>query len=201
VTTRTTGTGRNQRAASLPGRRRWLPLALVGVGVAVIAAVALVSTSWSGRKPAAADVTDPARFDLPALIGDGRVRLADFKGKPVVVNFFASWCGPCEAELPEFAKAARALKGKVSFVAVNSQELRAANGVEMARSKGLDDAGVVLARDVGPAPSKLLHDALGRGMPLNAFYDSDGRLLEVRLGALVENKLAVQLERFYGVTF
>ncbi len=199
--TGTTGTGRHRRADSLPGRRRWLPLGLVGVGVAVIAAVALVSASSSARKPAAADVADPARFDLPALIGDGRVRLADFKGKPVVVNFFASWCGPCEAELPEFAEAARALKGKVSFVAVNSQELRAANGVEMARSKGLDDAGVVLARDVGPAPSKLLHDALGRGMPLNAFYDSDGRLLEVRLGALVENKLAAQLERFYGVTF
>jgi hypothetical protein len=37
-------------------------------------------------------------------------------------------------------------------------------------------------------------------MPLNAFYDSDGRLLEVRLGALLDDKLAAQLRRFYGVT-
>ena len=197
----TTGTPRTPGTRSLEPRRRRLQLGLVGVGVAVIAAVALASASSTGQKPAAVDVTDPARFDLPALTGDARVRLADFKGKPVVVNFFASWCGPCETELPGFAKAARALKGKVNFVAVNSQELRAANGIEMARSKGLANAGIALARDVGPAPSKLLHDALGRGMPLNAFYDSDGRLLEVRLGALMEEKLAAQLERFYGVTF
>jgi cytochrome c biogenesis protein CcmG, thiol:disulfide interchange protein DsbE len=185
---------------SLQTRRRRLQVALIVAGVTVIAAVALVSASSSGKKPAAADVADPARFDLPALVGDGRVRLADFKGKPLVVNFFASWCGPCQAELPGFVKAAKALDGKVNFVAVNSQELRAANGVEMAREKGLEEAGITLARDVGPPPSKRLHDALGRGMPLNAFYDSDGRLLEVRLGALMEDKLATQLQRFYGVT-
>ena len=195
----TTGTPPPPGVRRLQRHRRRLQLALVGVGLLVIGTVALLSASSNGEKPAAVDVTDPARFDLPALVGDGRVRLADFKGKPLVVNFFASWCGPCRTELPGFAKAARALAGQVSFVAVNSQELRAADGVEMARALRLEEAGITLARDVGPAPSKRLHDALGRGMPLNAFYDSDGRLLEVRLGALLEDKLATQLQRFYGV--
>ena len=122
-------------------------------------------------------MTDPARFDLPAIDGTGRVRLADFRGTPVVVNFFASWCGPCKKELPDIAAAARKLAGRVGFVAVNSKEISAPAGIALARSNGLADAGITLARDVGPGGSGL-HDAydVRSAMPVNAFYDADGKL-------------------------
>ncbi len=182
-----------------PGKRLRLLVAAVGVAiVAVVAGLSFASSSNEGNVPAA-DVTDKEAFDLPSLTGDGRVRLADFRGHPVVVNFFASWCGPCRTELPIFARAATALSGKVLFIAVNAQELSKDGGIELAEEMGLEAAGITLARDVGGRAGSLLHDSLGRGMPINAFYDSDGKLMEVSRGALLETKLASTLRRLYGV--
>jgi thiol-disulfide isomerase/thioredoxin len=182
---------------------RRLRLTVAVLAVAVLGVVGFFSFRGAGqdRSTSAVDVTDPSSFDLPALEGDDRVRLADFEGIPLVVNFFASWCGPCEVELPVFADAARKLKGKVRFIAVNSQELGPASGVRLAQRHRLEDAGIILARDVGGRAGSLLHDALGRGMPLNAFYDARGMLLEVGQGALLEGKLATILERIYGVRY
>jgi cytochrome c biogenesis protein CcmG, thiol:disulfide interchange protein DsbE len=185
-----------------PGRLR---LVVAAVALAVLGVVGFFSFRGAGqdRSTPAIDNTSPAAFDLPALEGDGRVRLADFKGTPLVVNFFASWCGPCEEELPVFADAARKLKGKVNFIAVNSQELRRPAALRMAARHRLEEAGITLARDVGGPTGSLLHDnlALGRGMPVNAFYDADGTLLDVGRGALLKGKLAASLARMYGVQY
>src|SRR4029079_17855383 len=80
-------------AETPPAGRRRLALLVGVVGfviVAVVAAFALSSQS-NASSTGPSDVIDPARFDIPTIDGTGRVRLADFKGKPVVVNFFASW--------------------------------------------------------------------------------------------------------------
>ena len=47
------------------------------------------------------------------------VKLSDFLGTPVVLNFWASWCGPCKAEMPEFDQVCKALEGKVQFLMIN----------------------------------------------------------------------------------
>lgn len=46
-------------------------------------------------------------------------RLSDFIGRPIVINFWASWCPPCKAELPHFDKLAKEYAGKVDFLMVN----------------------------------------------------------------------------------
>ena len=51
---------------------------------------------------------------------DGKeVKLSDFFGKPIVVNFWASWCGPCKMEMPDFEEKFLELDGEVNFLMVN----------------------------------------------------------------------------------
>ena len=197
-----TGGGGASRPPSPWGRRLPLLVSLVGFAiVALVAGIALSGSEDAGLE-GGVDVTDPARFDLPALDGTGRVRLADFEGQPLVVNFFASWCGPCKEELPDFAHASRKLDGKVAFVAVNSKEITASAGVALARAMGLAEAGITLARDVGGQDRSGLHDSyeVRNAMPITAFYDADGKLLDVHPGQLTADKLRDRLSSHYGVT-
>ena len=58
--------------------------------------------------------------DFTVLDGEGKeVRLSDFFGKPIVLNFWASWCPPCKAELPDFEDAYKKYDGEVVFLMVN----------------------------------------------------------------------------------
>jgi thiol-disulfide isomerase/thioredoxin len=185
--------------------KRRLPLLLGVIGfviVAVVAGVALSSSNDDGGRPGQPGVTDPAKFDLPTIDGTGRVRLAHFKGKPLVVNFFASWCEPCKKELPDMANASRELAGKVAFVAVNSKEISAASGIALARNTGLAEAGMTLARDVGGQGGSGLHDSyeVRNAMPITAFYDATGKLKSVAPGQLSPDKLSDQLQELFGIS-
>jgi cytochrome c biogenesis protein CcmG/thiol:disulfide interchange protein DsbE len=190
---------------SFAGRRLPLLVGVVGfVIVAVLAGFVLASGSGNSGGSGGSDVTDPADWDLPTLDGTGRVRLADFEGTPVVVNFFASWCEPCKEELPEFVEASKRLEGKVEFVAVNSKEITASAGMALARRFGLAEAGITLVRDVGGQGGSGLRDSYeevrGNAMPVTAFYDSAGKLKSVAPGQLNRDKLSARLQEFYGVS-
>jgi thiol-disulfide isomerase/thioredoxin len=167
--------------------------ALAAVFVATLLAVAFQSDDRDGGSA----TTDAASFDLPALDDGGRVRLADFRGRPVVVNFFASWCTQCDAELPEFRDAARAVDGRVEFVFVNSNE----DGDWRPMAERNDILEFPLAKDVGGTQGNGLYRAVGGpgGMPITAFYDAEGNLVDVAFGALLGGALDDRLEELYGV--
>jgi len=94
---------------------RWLGLILlVGLLVAALA-------GCPGRAPAK---TNSAAPDFRATALDGKtVSLAGFKGKVLVVNYFATWCPPCKAEIPDFVAAYRELKDQgLEILGVNPDE-------------------------------------------------------------------------------
>jgi thiol-disulfide isomerase/thioredoxin len=184
-------------ASPSPGVARFR---VTGVAVALVAgAGALFAALHLGPAGVATTAKTSVATDgfiLPRLAGPGDVRLTSFRGKPTVVVFFASWCTACRDELPGFARVSRVLQGRVSFIGVNS--LETGDGLAMARQTGI--AGWPLARDVDGVQSSGLHDALGgQGMPLTAYYDSRGKLLDVVQGAVTEDTLWATLRRLYAI--
>ena len=121
---------------------------------------------------------------------DGRtVRLSDFRGRPVVVNFWASWCVPCKVEFPLFreARAAHADKGLEILGVIHDDSLAEARAFAQAQQAGwpmLDDAedvawksyqaqalpttfyvdreGIVREVSFGPPPSRVLDEQLAK---------------------------------------
>lgn len=170
--------------------------------VAGMAAAVVVGLIFYAGANAPTGTTDVEAWDLPALGPTAdtqeRVALADFRDRPTVVNFFASWCIECDRELPGFRTVSRELDGQVNFVGIASQET--GNPLYMPQRHEVD--WWVLAQDVGGRNRSGLSEALGaRGMPLTAFYDENGVLLHTQLGALAESQLRNTIRELYKIEF
>lgn len=111
--------------------RRPRTLALGGVAVLAVVALAagLLLGSPGGDGGGLAEATPAAnRKPAPELEGEWLVgppvRLAELRGKPVVINVWASWCVPCREEAPELARFDRELRGRARLVGIDFQDAR-----------------------------------------------------------------------------
>ena len=169
-------------------------IVVVLVSAAILAGLAVVAFRPSSPRGTASATA----FDLPALTGGGRVQLRSYRGTPVVVTLYASWCTACLTELPGFARVASRLRGRVQFIAVDSQET--GDGTGFAKQFGLADAGFALARDIGQSSTGGLFKAYGaRGLPVTVVYGPSGSVDWKALEAVPEALLQQQLARLEGV--
>jgi cytochrome c biogenesis protein CcmG, thiol:disulfide interchange protein DsbE len=107
-----------------------IALAIVGS----LTAIGLIGSSSGGgpAKPAAA-----ATFSLPALGHSGQqVALSGYRDQPLIVNFFASWCEPCQQETPLLAAFYRSEKGKVALVGLDENDV-VGNATTFTRKQGV----------------------------------------------------------------
>jgi cytochrome c biogenesis protein CcmG, thiol:disulfide interchange protein DsbE len=188
----------------MPGARRRTPLlasaaaALVASVLAACGATTGTDTVSGGPTPAAGAVRGQLvtlRAQANTLLDGGpaafRARLASLRGKPVVVNQWASWCGPCRFEFPFFQRLAKRYAGRVAFLGVDSQDSRS-------------DAEAFLKKFPVPYPHFYDEDASvarvfrgGRAWPTTAFYGADGTLAYTHIGAYAtQQKLDDDIRRY-----
>jgi thiol-disulfide isomerase/thioredoxin len=183
-----------------PPRRRFVFVPIVGALAAIAAGAVLYETARPAGKAASDCPADSARLaarlaplakdDLAALTvaseprraeqfafqreDGGKLTLADFRGRAVLLNLWATWCVPCRAEMPALDRL-QAAKGDQGFevVAVNVDTARLER-----RAAFLDSVGVkALARYADPsgdAFEALRRDGKALGLPVTLIVDKDG---------------------------
>lgn len=161
--------------------------------IAVVCAAAISLGYWASQQvmPEGAEGgTEAADFALEDLEGQEQ-RLSDYRGKLVLVNFWASWCAPCIDEMPLLVEAqklygARGLQvlGPAMDDVDQAQPLAKKLGVNypvMADAVGVDAAMRALGNDAG-------------ALPYSVLIDSDGRVIRSILGVLHRDELQEMVE-------
>ncbi len=124
-----------------------------------------------------------------------KVSLSDYFGKPVMLNFWATWCGPCKMEMPHFDKAYQEYQDRMNFLIVDLTD-GSRDTVESA-SAFVEEEGYSFP---------IFFDTESEGaytygidsIPTTFFINSDGTLEAYQIGALTEELLMGQLEKMAG---
>ncbi len=130
--------------------------------------------------------------DFTVYNTDGyKVNLSDFKGKPVIVNFWATWCGPCKSELPAFENVYKKYGDKIQFMMVNMtdgqretiqvvNDFVSENGYTFPLYYDLDMSAAVEYNVVS--------------IPTTLFIDADGNIVKERKGTVSEGYITENAE-------
>lgn len=179
------------------GRRKWLMLG--GIAVAgLIGTVLFVGSPRGGTEARGTAAPGEAAPEVTLTDFEGEsFSLRDYEGRPVVLNFWASWCPFCAAEMPDFEKVHRSVSDDVAFLGIDQCE---------SCQGGSRDAAERLARETG-VTYRLAEDPTGSvfvafgasSMPTTIFIDADGRVVEHVGGMLSESQLRDYLSELFGV--
>ena len=133
----------------------------------------------------ATDATDRQKElapDFEMVDRDGnRIKLSDMRGKPVVLNFWASWCGPCKSEMPDFEEAYKEYGGDITFMKVNLTD---------GKNETVDTAQAFIDSQGYTFPVYFDTDSNGAAaygvssIPVTYFIDAQGYLVAYGRGAL-----------------
>ena len=129
-------------------------------------------------------------FTLRDLQGVER-SIKDYRGKVVMLNFWASWCGPCRREIPDLVRVYEEYRDRdFVIVAVNVRERRELVS-EFAEKQGMSFPILLDARASVAMQYRL------RGIPTSLFLDRDGTIRYIHVGTISEEQIRSQIERLF----
>jgi thiol-disulfide isomerase/thioredoxin len=167
-------------------------------------ALVVVSIAWFGTQQATQDDGDASvrydaaskrlSFTLPRFSG-GQLQTQSLLGRPVIVNFYASWCSVCRAEMPEFERLSRDAAGQVAVIGVNPQ----VNDDDASQADLVAETGVTYptVRDRNDTLLRVFNPS--GALPTTVFLDAAGRVHRVVYGQLTEGQLTRILAADFGI--
>jgi cytochrome c biogenesis protein CcmG/thiol:disulfide interchange protein DsbE len=166
----------------------------IAVFIAAIIAVSLL-TSGSATTPNGTAATPGGAAGLPsgtaapgftlsALGKPGQqVSLSQYQGRPVIINFWASWCAPCQQETPLLASWYKQQHGHVVLLGLDENDI-AADAITFANAKGV-------SYPIGFDPNVTVASAYNvDGLPQTFFLNAEHRIVDHVLGAVTKAELA-----------
>ena len=164
---------------------------MLAVILLAVGAVVVFDLFGLGSKEKTEKNDKAAATDIPLVDYVGNeITLSSFKGKPVVLNFWASWCGPCKMEMPHFEKMYKELGDEVEFVMVNLTYGRET----MANAKNYVDTNGFTFNVYYDTQGKASTAYNISSIPMTVFIDKDGKLVERKIGTLSEAQLRTRIE-------
>lgn len=139
-------------------------------------------------------LTKAPNFTVYDLAGN-EVNLTDFFGKPIIVNFWASWCGPCQMEMPDFDAAFAAYKEEIEFLIVNMTD-GSRETVEKA-SSFIEEKGYTFPVYYDTKYNAAITYSVS-SLPTTYFIDAEGNLIAHARGAIDADTLQRGIDMIYN---
>src|SRR4051812_47745458 len=178
---------------------RWIAAAAAGCAVALLTVPWIVRgarthppapiAASSPETAPSAGKGEPAKLDLTLKDMHGAsVRLADYKGQVIVLNFWATWCGPCQLEIPELVETYTKYKDKGVVVLGVSIDDSAETLRAYAPQKKMTYPVLLMQDDVDEAYGPIL------GVPITFFIGRDGRISRKHFGPVTKEQTEQEIK-------
>ena len=173
-----------------------MPLPRVRSLAPLLIVAALLASACSSNREGASTATNRSADLLPTTptqlptfdLERFEQLLRQLRGRPVLANIWASWCGPCTVEAPHLAAAAKAYRGRVQFLGVDILD-QTAPAREFVKRYGWIYPSVF-------DPNGSIRDGLGFvGQPITILYDAAGKQVFTWSGATTQKQLTTELEK------
>ncbi|HSI88487.1 MAG TPA: TlpA disulfide reductase family protein [Pyrinomonadaceae bacterium] len=164
---------------------------LAGFAVFVLFASGMGQTAVKPAAPA------PAISQVKKIDGDEFARLIKPDGKPLLINFWATWCVPCREEFPDLVKLDAEYKGRIDFITITldfEEELETGVPKFLAEMKASMPTYLLVTPDETAAIAAVSKDWAG-GLPFTVLYAPDGSIAYLRQGLIRLEKVREEIDK------